>query len=349
MQKRSEGCILQRSSTQRFTKLSTVSLGRKLVRVPVPMLWPGTSSHNIQKIIKDSNLKFETSDNGHNLSRRFIDFRKQYEQNIYGKGPFGFPIATSRVCDISEEVCVISCTRNIVIRVDSEFPHYDFIITKRKDSEDKRSMPEFLQGIRGITSGFDKTNRNTFFNHSSSAPIPPTVSLLTTTANIISKTNTVLPHFGKADSHGKKQIVMVGQQSRTLQWWIGYTTTDTVRYSDRCIQKYLKGCVLRDQNRGSVVQEEAGSPYESAGASSHKFYHLEICPNVENVSYTYPGRQHDSLELFAENGRDKESRFNAADLKGNLGVSTWAGDHDYYQTFTRESQLQSRLGINHAK
>ena len=78
-------------------------------------------------------------------------------------------------------------------------------------------MPEFLQGIRGITSGFDKTNRNTFFNHSSSAPIPPTVSLLTTTANIISKTNTVIPHFGKADSHGKKQIVTVGQQSRTLQ------------------------------------------------------------------------------------------------------------------------------------
>ena len=30
--------ILQRSSTQRFTKISTVSLGRELVRVPVLML-----------------------------------------------------------------------------------------------------------------------------------------------------------------------------------------------------------------------------------------------------------------------------------------------------------------------
>ena len=60
-QNRPEGYILQRSSTQRFTKLSTVSLGRKLVRVPVPMLWFGTSSHNIQKTIKDSNLSFETS------------------------------------------------------------------------------------------------------------------------------------------------------------------------------------------------------------------------------------------------------------------------------------------------
>ena len=110
----------------------------------------------------------------------------------------------------------------------------------------------------------------------------------------------------------------------------------------------MDGCVLRDQNRGSVVQEGAGSTYQSAGTSSHKVCHLDICQNVENVSYTYPGRQHDSLKLFAENGRDKESRSNA-DLKGNLEVSTWAGDHDYCQTFTRESQLQVRLGMNHAK
>ena len=179
---------------------------------------------------------------------------------------------------------VISSTRNRVIRVDSEFAHYDFVITKRKDSEDS----EFLQSIRGITSRFYKTNRNTFFNHLSSAPSPSTVLLLTTTANFISKTNTVLSHFSKADSHGKKRIVMVGQQSRFLQWWIGYKTTDTVPYSDRCIQKRLEGCVLRDQNRGSVVQEGTGSTYQSAGTSSHKVRHLDICQNMENVSYTYP-------------------------------------------------------------
>ena len=32
----------------------------------------------------------------------------------------------------------------------------------------------------------------------------------------------------------------------------------------------------------------------------------------------------DNFELLAENGRYKESRTNA-NLKGNLGVSTWAG------------------------
>ena len=40
---------------------------------------------------------------------------------------------------------------------------------------------------------------------------------------------------------------------------------------------------------------------------------------MENVRSTYPGSQQGSLELFAENGKEKESRSNA-DLKGKLGV-----------------------------
>ena len=347
VENRPEGYILSRSSTQRFTKFSTVSLARKLVRVPVPMLWFGTSSQNIHEIIKGSNLSFETSDyKGHNLSRQCIDFGKQYEHFIYGKGLCNLPIATSRLFDKSEEVCGRSCTRNRVLRFDCEFRNYDFVITRGKD---KGSMPEFIQDIRGITSGFDKTNRNNFFNHSNSAPSPSTVSLLTTTANYISKTNTVLHHFGKADSHGKKRVAMVGQQSGTFQWPIDYATTGAGPYSDRCIQKRLGGIVCRgmsrDPNRGSVVQEGTVSTYQSAGTFSHKVCHLHICQNVENVSYTYPGRQHDSLELSSENGRDKESKTDV-DLKGNLGVSTWAGDHNYSRTFTRESQLQGRLGIS---
>ena len=143
------------------------------------------------------NLNFETSDGkGHNLSRRFTDFENQYERNIYSKGLCDLPIATSRLCDKSEKVCVRSCTRNRVLRVDRELLNYDFVITRGKDQEDKGSMPEVIQGIRGITSGFDKANRNTFFNHSSSATSSSTVSLLTTTTHSISKTNTVLPDYG---------------------------------------------------------------------------------------------------------------------------------------------------------
>ena len=104
---------------------------------------------------------------------------------------------------INLKKCVLDPAQEI-LSVDCEFPNYHFVITSRKDREDKGSMPEVIQGIKGNTSGFDKTNRNTFFNHLSSAPRTSTTSLLTITANCISKTITVLPHFGKVDSHGKK-------------------------------------------------------------------------------------------------------------------------------------------------
>ena len=336
MQSRLEGCILQRSSTQRFTKISTVSLSRKLVRVPVPMLWFGTSSQNIHKIIKGSNLSFETSDDeGHNLSRRFVDFRKQYERNVYGKGPCDLPFATSRLCNNSEEVRVRSCTRNRVLRVDCEFPNYDFVIAKEK-SEDTRSIPEFIQSIRGITSRFDKTNRNTFFNHSSSAPSPSTVSLLATRANSISKTNTASPHFGKAKKTpmAKNELLWSVKNLELCNGRLIIQPQAQVLIQTDASKKGCGGCMSRDQNRGSFVQEGTGSTYKLAGTSIHKVCHLDICQNVENVSYTYPGKQHDSLELFAENERDKESSSNAG-LKGNLEVSIWAGDRDYCRTFTR--------------
>ena len=63
--------------------------------------------------------------------------RKHYERNIYDKGLRDLPIATSRLFDKSEEVCVRSCTRNRVIRIDCEFPNYDSAITSGKDRKVK--------------------------------------------------------------------------------------------------------------------------------------------------------------------------------------------------------------------
>ena len=169
-------------------------------------------------------------------------------------------------------------------------------------------MPEVIQGMRGITSGFDKINWNTFFNHSSSALSSSTVLLLTATGNCISKTNKVLPHFGKFDSHGKNELL----------WWFHNLEFDSAMAN--CLHNYRHrssfrqmhpkkagSCMLRNQNRESVVQEGAGSTYQPAGTFSHKVCHFDICQNVENVSHTFSGRQHDSLELFAANRRDKVS------------------------------------------
>ena len=40
--------------------------------------------------------------------------------------------------------------------------------------------------------------------------------------------------------------------------------------------KKAGGCMSKDQNRGSVVQEDTGSTYQSAGTFSHKVCHFDI-------------------------------------------------------------------------
>ena len=87
---------------------------------------------------------------------------------------------------------------------------------------------------------------------------------------------------------------MVGQQYGTLKWSIGYKTTGTGPYSDRCIELRVGGCKSRDQNRWLVAQDKT----RSTGTISHKVFHFDVCQNVENVRHPYPGRQNDSLELL---------------------------------------------------
>ena len=71
---------------------------------------------------------------------------------------------------------------------------------------------------------------------------------------------------------------MVGQQPITLQWLIDYTNTG-------------QGTVCQGIRTGeSVVQEGTGSTFKSTETFSHKICYLDICQNVENVSYTFPGR-----------------------------------------------------------
>ena len=190
-------------------------------------------------------------------------------------------------------------------------------------------MPEV---IPGITCEFGKTNRNTFFNHSSSAPSRSTVSLLTITANYISKTNTDLPHFGKADFHGKKQVVMVGQQSGILQWPTGYTTTGTGPYSDRCIQKRMGGTCQGIRTGGQWSKKEQDLQINQLELLAIKFAISTFPKMWKMLAIHIQVYNMTALSYLLKMGRTKNQEL--------MQIS-----YDYCRPFTREYQLQGRLGI----
>ena len=109
---------------------------------------------------------------------------------------------------------------------------------------------EKIQGIRGITSGFDKTNRNSFFNHSNSVPITSTVLLFQQQQILSLKQTQPYLTLVKLTPMTKNELLWWVNNLRTLQWPIGYTTTETGPYSDRCIQKKAEGLYVEGSEQG---------------------------------------------------------------------------------------------------
>ena len=144
----------------------------------------------------------------YNLSQRKIDLWQQYELNIYGKGLCDLPLATSKICDKSQEFLgLIMNSQTMTIPL---------------PAEKIGSMSEVVDGNRGTTSGFGKTNSNPFFTHSSSAPSPSTVSFQTTTAKCICESYLIFV----------KLIPMVNG----LLWWVNKLKL----YNDRLVKQSIQ-------------------------------------------------------------------------------------------------------------
>ena len=55
VQDRPEGCLLLCSTASKTSEVHPVLLGRSVIRIPVSMFWPGTSSTNFYKATENPN------------------------------------------------------------------------------------------------------------------------------------------------------------------------------------------------------------------------------------------------------------------------------------------------------
>ena len=64
MQSRFKRCIFQCGDKQGVSEISKISIGRKLVRVPLPLFWTRPSTERFYQVIKGSGYDCEIKDNG---------------------------------------------------------------------------------------------------------------------------------------------------------------------------------------------------------------------------------------------------------------------------------------------
>ena len=82
-----EGCLLLRTSPQGISKVCSISMEWKTLRVPLPLFWPVSCTTNIHEIVEcasSSIEKIEYAD--HNLSRRHVNNRSNQKRGGVNQG-----------------------------------------------------------------------------------------------------------------------------------------------------------------------------------------------------------------------------------------------------------------------
>ena len=84
---------------KKLKAICSLSLVRKLVRVPLPLLWFGTITTNIHKIVKSANHNLtQDKHQNYNLIRRHTIDWSLFRRDTHEPKPSNLPSATSRIC-----------------------------------------------------------------------------------------------------------------------------------------------------------------------------------------------------------------------------------------------------------
>ena len=123
-------------------------------------------------------------------------------------------------------------------------------------------MPEVIQAIRGITSGFDKANRNTL-SSTIQAVLPACLQFCFLQQQILSlkQTQTYLT-LVKLTPMAKSELLWWPNNLERCNGQLVIQPLVQVLIKTDASKKGLGGCMLRDQNRASVVQEGTTSTYQ---------------------------------------------------------------------------------------
>ena len=146
-----------------FSSLGKYSRGfvcfRTLVRVPLPLLWFGTSTTNIHKIVKSANdnLTQDKHQNYNLLRRHHIDW-SFFRRDTHEPRHSNLPSATSRIYHKLEKICVNTSAGNRDFGSNNQLCHSRNFLKQNENTERSFRMSEFVKQSANINSGVGKAD-----------------------------------------------------------------------------------------------------------------------------------------------------------------------------------------------
>ena len=131
-----ERCLLLSSFAQESSKISSISMEEKHLRVLVSMFWSGSSTSDFHKIIKDSHCGFEADSNQNShLSGPHVPDESDYKRSRNSQRYIDFSIAESRLCYKSAEICSGALAKDRVSRSGIRLSENDIDTTTGKSKK----------------------------------------------------------------------------------------------------------------------------------------------------------------------------------------------------------------------
>ena len=321
-------CIFYGSNRGQVEKVPQVPLGRKLVRVSVPLLWTGPSTQTVHQTNESPhNFTQKVTDKAPYLPRRYAPAGVNPPRNKHGQGYHNLPSTESGVCDKLREVNLDSLDQGRISWSDNKQCRDDINSARGKSGENCKSVPKNTVITSDVIKGTIKSNRapegnNTSHytcSNSNKVPSEPPNNICSEPAKLRMNSN---PKQGL-----QNRIKLVGRESKTTQWETDNHCTTRMHNPIRCSDiRGLGSSMPKYNKRGTLATRGEEPPYKHLRTESCQSSHTDLHKNEKSLLHTHTDRQYNGLVLPDKDGRDKKQGIDR-DCQGNMGLSSVQRDH----------------------
>ena len=337
VQNRPKRRLFLRTNKQKLKKISEISMGRKPIRVPLPLFWSRSSPTNIYKAPKNTN-SYPQENNGedHSVSRRHVIDVKDHKGVVSGKRDVDFFVTKLGLCNQKKsQLLPVQKIEFLGLLIDSRAMTLSLPEEKVLDIQNRCtqliSNPQTL--VIELTRLIGK------LSFTAQAVLPGRLQHRYLQLQQIEALRLTQSYQSK--------VVLNLQSLEELQWW----------KENLSLQN---GRPLKIGQADLVIQTDASMTGVSTGGKwsrQEQKKHINVLEllAVKLALLTYLKDQTrkiihlqidnmTALSYLVKMGGHKKPRANS-NLKGNLGFSSVQTDHDYCSVPSQQSECDSRLGI----
>ena len=342
---RPKRCIFWHTSTQGCKEIYTVSLGRKFIRIPMPVLWSRTSSSDFYKTAKNSYSSDEENQyKDNNFSRRYAPHESEIFRTDPSSGNVDFSVTKFGFCDKFKKISIVSSKRDGVSWSDHQLKINDFSFTSAKGSGYPEQMCTTIDNPTDHNYGINQTHRKNVFHSAGCSPRKNQEQISAESSNSSFEEDKLISGKGFSVSRGQGGAKVVEGEAVFTKWQTSKNSNVRKDNSDRCLKIRFGGSLSRIYCRGEVVCTGAIKTHQCVGANCSQTCTTDIHPRQVSKSHTFANRQYNCIDIPNKDGGYSQQR-TFSHSQGNLGILVSQADHNYSRVSAKRFKLSTRLAV----